>query len=309
MKILIFGSGGVGGYYGARLQQAGHEVVFVARGAHAAAMRSKGLRIQSAAGDAQLQVKVVEKPEPADLILVAVKLWDTEATAKAIAPVVNATTSVISLQNGVDKDDVLAAAVGAGQVVGGVTHIGAVISEPGVIAHTGKLARVTVGELKVATERGASGGTSDRVERIAAAFKEAGVEVKVSDDMRRTTWEKFCFLTAFSGLTALTRKPIGLIRENPSTRALLLAALHEAVLVARAEGAPLLETFEQQTVTQFDGVAPNMMSSMSQDLLRGSRLELPWLSGAVVRRAEKHGIAVPSHRAIQAALILYEQGN
>jgi len=300
MKILVFGSGGVGGYYGARLQQVGHEVVFVARGAHAAAMRSKGLQIQSAAGDAQLQVKVVEKPEPADLILVAVKLWDTEATAKAIAPVVNVKTSVISLQNGVDKDDVLTAAVGAEQVVGGVTHIGAVIAEPGVIAHTGKLARVTVGEL--------TGGTSERVERIAAAFKEAGVEVKVSDDMRRTTWEKFCFLTAFSGLTSLTRRPIGQIRENPSTRALLLAALHEAILVARAEGATLLETFEQQTVTQFDGVAPAMMSSMSQDLLLGSRLELPWLSGAVVRRAAKHGIPVPSHRAIQAALILYEQG-
>jgi 2-dehydropantoate 2-reductase len=300
MKILIFGSGGVGGYYGARLQQAGHEVSFVARGAHAAAMRSKGLRVQSAAGDVHLQVRVLETPEPADLILLAVKLWDTESAAKAIAKVVNARTAVVSLQNGIDKDEVLAAAVGAEKVVGGVAHISAVIAQPGVIAHTGKLARVTIGELK--------GGTSERVERIATAFKESGVEVKVSEDMRRATWEKFCFLTAFSGLTSLTRKPIGRIRENAVTRALLMDALHEAAAVARAEGAQLAETFEQQTLVQFDSLAPNMMSSMSQDLLRGGPLELPWLSGAVVRRAAKHGIAVPSHRAIQAALVLYEQG-
>jgi 2-dehydropantoate 2-reductase len=300
MKILIFGSGGVGGYYGARLQQAGHEVAFVARGAHAAAMRSKGLRVRSPLGDAQLQVKVIEAPEPAELILVAVKLWDTETAAKAVAKVVNAQTSVLSLQNGVDKDEVLAAAVGAQRVVGGTTHIGTVIAEPGVIAHTGKLARVSLGEL--------SGGTSDRVERIATAFKEAGAEVKVSEDMRRTTWEKFCFLTALSGLTSLTRKPIGMIRENAATRGLLIDALHEAAQVGRAEGVALPETFEQQTLAQFDSLAPNMMSSMSQDLLRGGRLELPWLSGGVVRRAAKHGIPVPSHRAIQAALILYEQG-
>ena len=301
MKILIFGSGGVGGYYGARLQQAGHEVTFVARGAHAAAMRSKGLRIQSQAGDAQLQVRVTEKPEPAELIVVSVKLWDTEAVAQLLKPIVDSKTSVVSLQNGVDKDETFSAALGAERIVGGVTHIGATIAEPGVIAHTGKLARVTVGELK--------GGTSDRVERIAAAFKEAGVETKVSDDMRRTTWEKFCFLTPFAGLTALTRKPIGLIRENPVTRAFLHDALKEAVLVARAEGAPLHDNYVETTIAQFDGAAPNFMSSMSQDLLRGGRLELPWLSGGIVRRAAKHGIPVPTHRAINAALVLYENGN
>ena len=300
MKILIFGSGGVGGYYGARLQQAGHDVTFVARGAHAAAMRSKGLRIQSQVGDAQLQVKVTDKPEPAELIVVSVKLWDTEAVAQLLKPVVDAKTSVVSLQNGVDKDEVFGAALGPDRIVGGVTHIGATIAEPGVIAHTGKLARVTVGELK--------GGTSDRVDRIAAAFKEAGVETKVSDDMRRTTWEKFCFLTPFAGLTALTRKPIGLIRENPDTRAFLHDALKEAVLVARAEGAPLLDNYVETTIAQFDGATPSFMSSMSQDLLRGGRLELPWLSGAIVRRAAKHGIPVPVHRAINAALVLYENG-
>ena len=299
MKILVFGSGGVGGYYGARLQQAGHEVVFVARGAHAAAMREKGLRIQSALGDAMLPVKVAEKPEPADFAVVAVKLWDTEIAAQALAQVPPG--AAVSLQNGVDKDEVLAEALGAEKVIGGVTYIAAVIAAPGVIAMTGRMARVTLGELK--------GGSSERVDRLAQAFREAGVEVKVSEDVRRATWEKFCFLTALSGLTSLTRKPIGAIRENAATRSFLIDALHEAAQVARAEGATLPESFEEQTLSQFDSLAPNMMSSMSQDLLRGSRLELPWLSGAVVRRAAKHGIGVPAHRGIHAALVLHEKGS
>jgi len=300
MKILIFGSGGVGGYFGGRLQQAGHEVVFVARGAHAAAMRGQGLRIKSSVGDATLQVKVVEAPEPADYTILAVKLWDTESAAAAIAKA-SSEGAVVSLQNGVDKDEVLADAVGPARVFGGVAHIGAAIAEPGVIAHTGKLARITIGELR--------GGSSDRVQKLAEALREAGVEAKVSDDMRRTTWEKFCFLTALSGLTSLTRKPIGIIRETAATRSMLIDALHEAAQVARAEGAALPATFEEQTLSQMDSLAPNMMSSMSLDLLRGSRLELPWLSGAVVRRAAKHGIAVPTHKAIEAALVLYQNGS
>lgn len=300
MKILIFGSGGVGGYFGGRLQQAGHEVVFVARGAHAAAMRSQGLRIKSAVGDATLQVKVVEAPERADYTIVAVKLWDTQSAAAAIAKA-SSEGAVVSLQNGVDKDEVLAEAVGAGRVFGGVAHIGTAIAEPGVIAHTGKLARITIGEVRAR-------GASERVERLAQALREAGVETKVSDDMQRTTWEKFCFLTALSGLTSITRKPIGPIRETAATRSMLIDAVHEAAQVARAEGAALAATFEEQTLSQMDSLAPNMMSSMSIDLLRGSRLELPWLSGAVVRRAAKHGISVPAHKAIEAALVLYQNG-
>jgi 2-dehydropantoate 2-reductase len=296
MRILVFGSGGVGGYYGARLQEAGNEVVFVARGAHAEAMRSKGLQIRSELGNLTAKVQVSEAPVPADFVLVAVKLWDSEAAARAIAAIVKPDTAVMSLQNGVDKDDVLAAAMGAQHVVGGMTHIGAVIAEPGVIAHTGKLARVTLGEL--------DGGTSPRVDRIAEEFRKAGVEVKLSDDMRRSTWEKFCFLTSFSGVTSLTRRSIGEVRANPVTRAFFEKALREVAQVARAEGARLLESFEQQQLGALDGLPAAMTSSMAQDLLRGKRLELPWLSGAVVRRAKKHGIPVPAHEAVEAALIL-----
>jgi len=298
MKIVMMGSGGVGGYYGARLQQAGHEVAFVARGAHAEAMRKNGLRIRSELGDAQLSVRVLEDPAqagPADLAVIAVKLWDTEDAARAVARVPRA--AVVSLQNGVDKDEVLAGALGRDRVLGGVTHIAAVIAEPGVIAQTGKLQRVTLGEL--------DGSRTPRLQATADAFRSAGVETVVSDDIRRVTWEKFVFLSALSGLTALTRKPIGEVRANPATRSLLLEALREAVAVARAEGAGLDDAFAQKQLETMDSLPAGMLSSMAQDLLRGRRLELSWLSGAVVRRAEKHGLRVPAHQAIQAALILH----
>ena len=292
------GSGGVGGYYGARLLQAGHEVAFVARGAHAQAMRKKGLRIRSELGDAHLSVRVIDDPAqagPTDLAVIAVKLWDTEDAARAVARVPGA--AVVSLQNGVDKDDVLAAAVGRDRVLGGVTHIGAVIAEPGIIAQTGKLQRVTLGEL--------DGSRTPRLQAAVEAFRSAGVESIASDDIIRVTWEKFVFLSALSGMTALTRKPIGEVRGNPVTRSMLLDALREAVELARAEGARLDEGFAQRQLEVMDALPPAMLSSMAQDLLRGRRLELPWLSGAIVRRAEAHGIRVPTHQAITAALVLH----
>ena len=298
MKIVMMGSGGVGGYYGARLLQAGHEVAFVARGTHAQAMRKKGLRIRSELGDAHLSVRVIDDPAqagPTDLAVIAVKLWDTEEAARAVARVPGA--AVVSLQNGVDKDDVLAAAVGRDRVLGGVTHIGAVIAEPGIIAQTGKLQPVTLGEL--------DGSRTPRLQAAVDAFKSAGVETILSDDIGRVTWEKFTFLSALSGMTALTRKPVGEVRAHPATRALLLDALREAVAVAQAEGARLDSSFAQKQLEMMDSLPPAMLSSMAQDLLRGRRLELPWLSGTVVRRAERHGLPVPVHRAIYGGLVLH----
>ena len=301
MKMVMMGSGGVGGYYGARLAQAGHEIVFVARGAHASAIRSGGLRVKSELGDVLVQpARVVEDPAQAgvaDLIVVAVKLWDSEPAAAAIRPIVGAQTTVVSLQNGVDKDGVLAAAVGREHVIGGVTHIGAIIAEPGLIAHTGKLQKITLGEL--------DGGSSPRVQAIAAALLGAKIDTVESDDIRRVTWEKFVFLTSLSGLTALTRKPVGAVREHPATRALLLDALRETALVARAEGVQLEPGVPEQQLKMMDGLAPAMLASMAQDLLRARRLELEWLSGAVVRRGEARGVPTPVHRAIYAALILH----
>ena len=301
MKIAMMGSGGVGGYYGARLAQSGEDVTFIARGKHAEAMRAEGLRIRSEAGDALVRpVRVVEDSAQAgvqDLIVVGVKLWDLESAAQAIRPMVGPDTAVVSLQNGVDKDDVLSRAVGAEHVLGGVTHIFAVLSSPGVIQHTGKLARITIGEL--------GGGPSQRVERIGAALRKAGIEVVLSDDIRRVTWETFVFLTSISGMTSLTRKPVGEVRAHPATRALLLDALRETSQVARAEGIRLEDGFAEKQLSVIDGLNPAMLSSMAQDLLRGNRIELEWLSGAVVRRAGRLGIPVPAHRAIYAALVLY----
>jgi 2-dehydropantoate 2-reductase len=304
MKIVMMGSGGVGGYYGARLAQAGHEVTFVARGAHLQAIRRSGLRVKSELGDAQVQpARAVEDPAQAgaaDAIVVAVKLWDLDGAAQAIRPIVGAQTIVVSLQNGVDKDDVLARAVGKQHVIGGVTHIAAVIAEPGVIAQTGKLQRVTVGEL--------DGSRSARVDALVAALQAGRVEAAASDDIRRVTWEKFVFLTAISGMTALTRKPIGPVREHPLTRAMLLDALRETAAVARAEGVALPEGLVEQQTKMIDGLAPAMFSSMAQDLLRGRPLELEWLSGSVVRRGEGRGVPTPAHRAIQAGLVLHSKG-
>jgi 2-dehydropantoate 2-reductase len=298
MKIVMMGSGGVGGYYGARLLQAGHEVAFVARGAHAQAMRKKGLRIRSEMGDAHLSVRVIDDPAqagPTDLAVIAVKLWDTEEAARAVARVPGA--AVVSLQNGVDKDEALAAAVGRDRVLGGVTHIGAVVAEPGIIAQTGKLQRVTLGEL--------DGSRTPRLQAAVDAFKSASVETILSDDISRVTWEKFVFLSALSGMTALTRKPIGEVRAHPATRAMLMEAVRETVALARAEGVRLDEAFVPKQMEAIDALPPAMLASMAQDLLRGRRLELPWLSGAVVRRAERHGLRVPTHQAIHAALVLH----
>jgi 2-dehydropantoate 2-reductase len=301
MRFVMMGSGGVGGYYGARLAQKGNEVVFVARGAHARAMREKGLSIQSETGNAVIRpAAVVEDPAQAgvpDVIVVAVKLWDSEPAARAIASIVGPKTAVVSLQNGVDKDEVLAKAVGRAHVIGGVTHIFAVIAEPGVIVQTGKLQRVTIGEL--------DGGRSDRVDAIAKALAAAGIEAIASDDIAKATWEKFVFLTAVSGMTALTRKPIGPIREHPATRAMLLDALKESAAVARAEGVALEPDLHQKQLKAIDGLNPAMLSSLAQDLARGNQLELEWLSGAVVRRGEAKRVPTPVHRAIYGGLVLH----
>jgi 2-dehydropantoate 2-reductase len=304
MKFVMMGSGGVGGYFGARLAQAGHEVTFVARGAHLDAIRRSGLRVRSELGDAHVTpARAVEDPAQAgeaDAIVVAVKLWDLESAAQAIRPIVGAQTIAVSLQNGVDKDSVLARAIGKEHVIGGVTHIGAVIAEPGVIAHTGKLQRVTLGEL--------DGSRSARVDALVAALQAGGVEAAASDDIGRVTWEKFVFLTAISGMTALTRKPIGAVREHPATRAMLLEALRETAAVALAEGVALPEDLLGRQEKMIDGLAPSMLSSMAQDLLRGRPLELEWLSGAVVRRGEARGVPTPAHRAIYAGLVLSAKG-
>ena len=238
MKIAVMGSGGVGGFYGALLAKAGYDISFIARGAHLEAMRSHGLTIENVTqGNTHVpSVKVTDRPETigrVDLVLIAVKMWGTEAAAEAVKPIVGPNTAVLSLQNGVIKDDILKRIFGEKAVMGGVAYVGTHISRPGVINQTGPLQRVVIGEY--------DGRRSERLEFLHQAFLKAGVQSEISDDIRRTLWEKYSFLVGLSGATATIRKPIGPIRENPQTRAFLFELIRETVAVGRAHGVNLPE--------------------------------------------------------------------
>jgi 2-dehydropantoate 2-reductase len=303
MRIAIMGSGGVGGYFGARLA-AGADVSFVARGAHLAAMRADGLRIRSAAGDLRLQsVQATDDTSaigPVDLVLFAVKLWDTESAAAACRPLLGAHTAVIPFQNGVEAVGMLTRQLGTAAVMGGVAHIASNIAEPGVIAHTGTLARLTFGEL--------DGRRSPRAEALLAACQRAGFEARISDDIHGEIWRKFVFLVGISGLTAMTRKSAGELRADPDIRPVLRRAMEETRLVAAARGVALPADYVEQTLQFIDGLVPAMKSSMLNDLENGRRLEAPWLCGAVARMAAECGIDAPVNATIYAALKPYVGG-
>ena len=304
MKIAIMAAGGVGGYFGARLAAAGAEVTFIARGGHLEAIRRDGLRVDSRLGALHLRpARATDRPEeigPVDIVLFAVKLWDTEAAATACKPLIGADTGVVGLQNGIDGPEVLAATLGRQHVIGGTAHIAAVIAEPGVIRHTGTMARLTFGEYH--------GPNGARVEALHALCQEAGVDAVLSPDVHRAIWEKFVFLATFSGLTTLTRLPKGPILADADTRALFRDALAEVVAVARAKGIGLPADHADALLRFGDGLPAEMKSSMLHDLERGNRLELPWLSGAVARIGRSLGVDTPVHRTIYAALKPYADG-
>ena len=303
MRVAVVGAGGVGGYFGGRLAAAGIDVVFLARGAHLDALRTSGLRILSFAGDLHLpRVAATDDPAavgPVDVVLFTVKLYDAEPAAQRLGPLIGPDTIVVPLQNGVDTVDLVARAVGRDHTGGGTTYIGAVIAEPGVIHHSA-LGRMLFGEL--------DGRRSPRLERLLAACTEAGIKAAVSDNIEVDIWTKFVRLSVFSGMTALTRSPIGPIVGDPELFAMLEDAVAEVMAVARARGvavpAKILDDVDQSFVT----LPPHMKSSLLEDLERGRRLELPWLSGAVVRLGRESGIDTPVHRFITLALKLHTDG-
>jgi len=304
MRIAIMGSGGVGGYVGGRLAASGQDVTFIARGAHLAALQEQGLRIESARGDVTVQpAQATDDPAavgPVDLVIFAVKLYDTEQAAAAIRPLIGPATGVVSLQNGVDSVGVLSAELGREHVIGGSAHIAAVIAAPGVIRHTGTMARFLFGEL--------DGAQSERVAALSAALDKAGIDHQVSADIERDIWSKMVFLATFAGLTALIRLPIGPIRADPETRALYQEGLAEALAVARAKGIALPADFVAQTLARTDQLPFEMKSSLLNDLESGRRLELPWLSGAIARMGEEQGVPTPTHAFITTALKLHTDG-
>jgi 2-dehydropantoate 2-reductase len=304
MRIIIMGAGGLGGYFGARLAAAGNDVAFVARGAHLAAIKQDGLRITSARGHLHLRdVTATDNPAtltPADIIIIAVKLWDTEAAAEAIKPLVRPGTAVVSFQNGVNKDDDLSRILGREAVIGGTSQIGVVIGSPGVIAHTGTMAKLTFGEF--------DNRRTPRVEAFLAACTAAGIDAEIADDINLATWQKFALLIGMSAVTATMRSTIGPIRANPQARAFLHDLIGEAVTIGRALGVPLAEDFADQRMTAIDTLPPQMTASMQGDLARGNRLEVPWLSGALVQLGAKLGIPTPLNRAVSDILALYANG-
>jgi len=303
MRVAVIGAGGGGGYFGGRLAAAGPDVTFVARGAHAAAIRADGLRIESGSGDVVVKAKVVEDPTrigPVDVVLVAVKLWDTESVARMLPPVLGSDTAVISLQNGASKDEILREAVGTDHAVGGLCYVAAVIERPGVIRHTGAMARVVIGEY--------DGRRSARVEAFAGACRDAGIDVAISDDIERAIWEKFVFLVGLSGATSVVRQPVGPIRADPHARELLHALLRETVDVGRARGVHLDPNYADDRLAFCDTLPATMTSSMQGDLERGNRIELPWLQGAVIEMGRDAGVTTPANGFVRDALSVYVEG-
>jgi 2-dehydropantoate 2-reductase len=299
------GSGGLGGLYGGRLAQAGDDVAFIARGAHLAALREHGLIIDNEphATVHLPRVHATADPRevgPVDVVLLAVKLWDTESAVEAIRPMVGPDTTVISLQNGVMKDDTLRRAFGAPAVMGAVAYVATQIARPGVIRQTGTMQRFIFGEY--------DGRRSPRAERLLEALGRAGLQAEVSDDIRRTIWEKYVFLVGLSGTTATMRSTIGPIRANPRSRAFLHELLRETVAVGRAHGVRLPERYADDRLAFLDGVPADMTSSMHHDLERGNRLEVAWLSGGVVQLGEQVGVPTPANRAVWDILGLHAEG-
>lgn len=303
MRIVIMGSGGTGGYFGAKLARAGEEVTFVARGAHLAALRDNGLRVKSAVeGEWTVRAAAVERLDgapAADLVLFCVKSFDTEEAARLIRPVVGPATGVLSIQNGVDNEEKLAQVLGAGHVLGGAVRVFATIAAPGVIAHTfgGHLA---FGEM--------DGRETERARAFLAACRKASIPAELVPDVTRTLWEKYVFLTTHAGVTALTRCPAGVLRAVPEIRELYRRTVTEILAIGRAAGVPVDDGLLEQGMKFLDAVAPNAYSSLHHDLVTGKRLELDALHGHAVRLAERHGVAAPTVFAVYAALRPYRDG-
>lgn len=299
------GSGGVGGFFGGRLAHAGADVTFIARGAHLVALRERGLVIENdTEGNLHLpRVSATDRIDTigaVDLVLFGVKLWDTETAAAALKPLVGPETAVLSLQNGVIKDDILRGVFGDQAVMGGVGYVATHIARPGVIRQIGAIQRIIFGEY--------DGRRSSRAEALLEVALKAGIQAELSSDVRRSIWEKYVFLVGLSATTATMRTNIGPIRENPQTRAFLLEIMKEVVAVGRAHGVALPEEYAQQRLAFADTVPFDMTSSLYHDLERGNRLEVEWLSGGVVKLGERAGVPTPANRAVWDILALHAAG-
>jgi 2-dehydropantoate 2-reductase len=305
MRIAAMAAGGVGGYYGARLAAAGHEVFFIARGAHKNAIEKNGLTLERSEGNVHVpNAKATDDPAkvgPVDIVLFAVKLWDTEKAAELTRPLVGPQTRVITLQNGIDSYERVSPIVGAENTVPGVTYVATVIDRPGVIRQDGTFQSIIFGTL--------DGRLDAQLKAFADACKAAGIQAMLSDDIQRDRWHKFIFLSATSGATAVTRTTMGPVMADPDTRRMFYGIMRETLKVGQAKGVNIDDSYLEQRLEFADKSVPhNMKASMANDLDRGNRLELDWLAGTVSRLGKELNVPTPVNDTIYAALKRYRMG-
>jgi len=299
MKIAIMGTGGVGGYYGGLLAKQGHEVTFIARGTHLQAIQKNGLQIKSIHGDFNI-VPATAVANPAevgvvDFALVCVKTYDTESVAQTMTPLVGAHTTVLSLQNGIDAAERIGEVVGMEHVLGGVTQISSAIESPGVIKQVSQFRRIVFGEL--------DGSISARTQSIEKALKETGITVEITQDIHKALWTKLVFISAASGLGALTRQPMGEYRSVPETRTIIISLMKEVEAVARAQGIALDADVVQKSLEFMDNAAPHIKASMQLDVETSHRTEIEAMIGVIGRKGRELGLPTPIADFIYAALL------
>ncbi|MDQ3771014.1 MAG: 2-dehydropantoate 2-reductase [Actinomycetota bacterium] len=297
MKVAVFGTGGVGGYFGGRLALAGTEVHLIARGAHLEALRTSGLRVTSPKGDFQVDLPATDDPSqvgPCDYVLFSVKSFDTDDAAEHLSTLMGDETAIISFQNGVDNEEKIARVLGREHVMGGAAYIFSTIVEPGVVAHTGGPARIMFGEM--------DGSRSQRAERFLDMCRKSGIDADLSDEIHRVLWDKFAFICAQAGLTAAVRLPIGDVRTVDQSWTAFRRVVEEVCAVAAAEGVELPSDTVKRHASFAERLEPTGYSSLYDDLTNGRRMELEALHGTVVRRAHHHELSVPVSETIYAIL-------
>ena len=302
MRIAVMGSGALGGFFGALLARAGHDVTFIARGAHLEAIRAGGLAVKSPTGDFAVAGRATDDPRqvgPVDLVLVGVKTYDLDTAAAQLEPLIGPDTAVLALQNGIDATERIARAVGPELVLTGVAYVLTVLESPGVVKHMAQ-GTIILGE--------PGGGPSPRVERVAEVLRAAGITCETPSDIRVPLWEKFVLLTATGGVTALTRLAFGPIRECAEASELFRGAMQEAYAVGRARGVALPPGLVERHWQMVRGLPAGIRGSMLPDLLAGRRLEVEALNGTVVRLGRKVGVPTPLNFAVYAALKPYADG-
>jgi 2-dehydropantoate 2-reductase len=299
MKIAVIGTGGVGGYYGGLLAQKGHNVTFIARGAHLQAIEANGLQVKSIYGDFLVKpASATNDPariSPVDLVLFCTKTYHTDEAAQEMKPLVGAGTWVMSLQNGIDAAERIGAVVGMQHMLGGATWISSAIESPGVIKQVSQFRRVVLGEL--------DGKLSARLQSIYNALAETGITVEISENILKVLWTKFVFISAASSLGSLTRLSMGDYRSVPETRAMLTSLMGEVAAVARAHGVALDEDVVLQSLTFMDNAAEHIKASMQLDVAAGRRSEIESMIGVIGRKGREVGIATPVADFVYAALL------